>query len=135
MRSGAYTTSYRLEGVPCRFDAQKELVLFRIVQELLNNILKHAKAKTISVALTYWPDLLSVTIADDGEGFDPEAIAIPTGEETGLGIRSMNHRAGLIGAGFQLTSMVGEGTVATIEIPFSSVNANHPLKLAQNHPL
>jgi len=135
-RSGAYQTSYRLDGVPCRFDAQKELVLFRIVQELLNNILKHARAKVISVVLNYRPDSLYVTIADDGQGFDPEAIAIPTREETGLGIRSMNHRAGLIGADFQLTSTVGEGTVATIHIPFSSVTAHHhQLHLAENHPL
>lgn len=153
-RSGAYETKYAIEGSPYRFDQQKELILFRIVQELLNNILKHARAKTITVELNYGSGGLRVAIRDDGQGFDRGSLEPasangngphpaepvekgphPAADSHGLGIKSMYHRARLIGAGFQLTSAVGAGTVATIDIPFHSTNDNTPLQPAKNGTL
>ncbi|GGB23441.1 sensor histidine kinase [Puia dinghuensis] len=160
-RSEAYETKFSVEGKPYRFDQQKELILFRIVQELLNNILRHAHAKTISVSLSYDPAALLVMIQDDGQGFDRGALdsrgangnstldSLDTpgtngngqgskgdpgngnghgdpGEGHGLGIKSMYHRARLIGAGFQLTSTVGAGTTAAIHLPYPSTAENIP---------
>ncbi|HXB06606.1 MAG TPA: 7TM-DISM domain-containing protein [Puia sp.] len=122
-RSGVYEIKFTVEGRPSRFDPQKELILFRIVQELLNNILKHARAKTISVELNYNREGLLVMIQDDGQGFDRSTLDSPSPDGgAGLGIKSMYHRASLIGADFQLTSSVGSGTVAAIHIAHQTVH-------------
>ncbi|HLZ87080.1 MAG TPA: ATP-binding protein, partial [Puia sp.] len=141
-RSEAYEARFSIEGKPYRFDQQKELILFRIVQELLNNILKHARAKTITVELHYSPTALLVTIRDDGQGFDRSALGTPAtngngsdSEGHGLGIKSMYHRARLIGAEFQLTSAIGAGTVAAIHIPFNPTIDSLPLQPAKNSTL
>jgi signal transduction histidine kinase len=150
-RSGVYDTRFILIGRACRFDQQKELILFRIVQELLNNIIKHAKAKTITVELNYSPEGLLAQIRDDGKGFDRASIttrsngrspndhnpeqadplaAASRSEDHGLGIPSMYHRASLIEAEFQLTSTIGAGTLATIRLPLAV-----PKALAKKSPL
>jgi signal transduction histidine kinase len=127
-RSGAFETKFVIAGRPVRFDAQKELILFRIVQELLNNILKHARAGTILVELDYTPRALLVTVQDDGQGFHTGSLDLgANGHEEeqhpsagrGLGLKSMNHRAGLIEAEFQLISTVGVGTTAHIHLPLN----------------
>lgn|GEM_PF-78534 len=146
-RSGAYETKFAITGIPCRFDSQKELIFFRIVQELLNNILKHARARTIAVGLSYDAELLQVTISDDGRGFDPAAIGatpangnghqtIDSDDEThGLGLKSMHHRAGLIGARFQLTSTIGSGTVAIIQLSLHTKTDAPAIQPAKNSTL
>lgn len=154
-RSGAYETRFALEGSPYRLDPQKELILFRIVQELLNNILKHARARTIAVELNYGFEALLVVVHDDGRGFDRVALdspsgngrepgqangnghdaAEPAGDDRGLGLKSMYHRARLIGAGFQLNSAVGAGTTAVIRIPVASTTENTASTAGKNSTL
>jgi len=99
-----------------RFDNHKELILFRIFQEVLHNIITHARAKRVEVKLDFDPALLKLEVRDDGEGFDASAVEF---DETrlGLGIRNMYNRATLIGADFLLRSIPGEGTVINISLP------------------
>ncbi len=113
-KSGAIKTAIGKEGVSFRMDAQKELILFRIVQETLNNIIKHADAKTIEAALLYQDDKLELMITDDGKGFAmTDGGAEPY---AGLGLRNMHSRAKLIGAAFTIQSHPGTGTTVTIVI-------------------
>ena len=151
-RTGAFETQFTITGHLRRFDGQKELILFRIVQELLNNIIKHAGARTIVVALTYDEDALQVAIRDDGRGFDlgsfdgpltnghrsgeaPPTNGHDSANAPGLGLKSMHHRAGLIGAEFHLTSHIGMGTAATVRLPLKTTTALAPAGPEKNSTL
>jgi len=111
--TGQYQTALKLTGDNYKLEPQKEMVLFRIVQESLNNAIKHAKAKNIHINLLYQQELFSLIISDDGSGFDP---AVLQSAETGIGLKSMQNRAALIGATFILNSQNGNGTSITIEL-------------------
>jgi two-component system NarL family sensor kinase len=73
-KMGIYRVEYEIEGDVVFLNSDIELVLLRILQESLNNILKHARAKTIVVELNFVEDLLKMRISDDGRGFDLETI-------------------------------------------------------------
>lgn len=115
-KSGTCKTVLQVEGAVQKNDPQKELILFRIVQECINNILKHAQAGTITVHLLYTATACCITITDDGVGFN-----LPAGSEnnSGLGIKSMYNRTHLIGARFAIASAPGKGTRVTIELVVS----------------
>ena len=114
-KTGQYKTILNQHGKPFRFDKQKELIMFRIFQELINNIISHSGAKTVNVRLFYEAELFNLTVSDDGEGFD-DALLVNE-EKFGLGIRNMQTRAELIGATFQMNSAPGKGTTVSIELP------------------
>lgn len=107
-KTGLYETILEVHGEERPLDAEKKLIIFRIAQEALNNILKHAQAKDISVLLMYLPVKIILSIKDDGKGFSPELA------QKSLGLQNMAHRAGLIGASFTLQSKPGEGTLAQL---------------------
>lgn len=85
-----------------------KLNIFRIVQEQINNILKHAKAKTITISVLEADDILSVSIADDGIGFDTNK------RKNGVGITNIKSRSELYNGKVTLISLEGEGTTLSI---------------------
>jgi signal transduction histidine kinase len=89
--------------------------MYRIVQESLNNIIKHASAQKIIIYLLYSPVEFKLTITDDGKGFD----LTPLNDKSsfGLGIPNMHNRAQLIGAGFLISSTLEQGTSVAITVP------------------
>jgi two-component system NarL family sensor kinase len=111
--SGQFTTALKIVGNNYKLEPQKEMVLFRIVQEALNNAIKYSKAKNITVQLNYQPELFSLTISDDGIGFNVAALPAT---KTGIGLTSMQNRAALIGGVFSITSAAENGTVINIEL-------------------
>jgi two-component system, NarL family, sensor kinase len=116
-----FATALVVTGTIYKLNTQKEMVLFRIVQEALHNIVKHSGAKNITVALQYMPDVFVLIVEDNGKGFD----LTPFNEAengNGMGIRNMHNRANLIGANFKMSSTVGNGTVIIIELPANSTN-------------
>jgi len=123
-KTGSYDTQFNVVGAPYKLDAQRELILFRIVQEILNNIIKHAKANTIEVRLGYEPQELFIDISDDGTGFDLQLLNESNKENLGQGIRNMHNRAKLINAGFSMASTIGKGTIVTIHLPIASNSTN-----------
>lgn len=92
-----------------------ELALYRIVQELLNNALKHARASRVTVQLMQQPHGLVLTVADDGCGFD-YALA-QQNKKAGLGLKSLAARVSLLDASLHLHSTVGQGTDVRVEVP------------------
>lgn len=112
-RAGNHKTQLTLLGEPVKLDKQKELILFRIIQECFNNILRHAQAAQITVQISYLENAISLKITDDGHGFDNAST------DLGLGLRNMHNRAALIGASFSITSLSGNGTTVNIELPLS----------------
>jgi two-component system, NarL family, sensor histidine kinase UhpB len=94
---------------------EAELATYRIVQEALSNVLRHAQATRAAVRVAREADRLVVTVDDDGRGFDPQRIMSTEGG--GLGLFGMNERAGYLGGRVQVTSTPGTGTRVRAEIP------------------
>ena len=102
----------------------RETALYRIAQELLTNVIRHAQAKTASISLTLGPDHWILTVEDDGIGFDPTALPL-TG---GVGLRGIRERVEILGGRIDLTSQRGQGTLVAVWIP---VVADPPLQTAR----
>jgi two-component system, NarL family, sensor kinase len=115
----AFTTELKVTGAVYKLNAQKEMVLFRMVQEALHNIVKHSSAANIIVTMQYVPTVFTLTIADNGKGFD---LRLLNEQGNGLGIHSMHNRAKIIGASFNMSSTLGNGTVITIQLPLTTTN-------------
>ncbi|MBL8063148.1 MAG: GAF domain-containing protein [Anaerolineales bacterium] len=95
----------------CALPLETEQAVYRVIQEALANISRHSHAQRVDISLVYNPDLLQVTIADDGRGFDMNQKA------KGLGFRSMRERISSIRGTFQVQSAPGQGTRIIIQIP------------------
>lgn len=115
-RSGMFTTSLQVSGDEKKFDDSKETIAYRIVQEALNNILKHARASHILIRLIYMEDALSICISDDGKGFDNSRIQPDTGH--GSGLKNMISRAQLIHGSIIIQSEISKGTRIELSVPF-----------------
>ena len=111
--SGQFVTHLKESGNVFKLEKQKEMVLFRIVQEALNNTVKHSKAKNITVQLDYQTDFFLLSISDDGTGFNTDEL---NAAENGIGLLSMKNRAALIGGIFSLHSSSDTGTTISVQI-------------------
>jgi PAS domain S-box-containing protein len=90
-----------------------ETALYRIAQELLTNVVRHAQAKTSSIRLTPNPDHWILTVKDDGVGFDPTAPVL----SNGVGLRGIKERVEILGGQVNVTSERGQGTTVAVWIP------------------
>ena len=82
-----------------------QIALYRIAQEALNNVIKHARASQVTLSLHNYPEQVELRIKDDGRGFDPSHV---TPGHLGLGI--MRERAQSLGITFEIASQPGQGT-------------------------
>lgn len=115
-KTGIYSTEIKINGEERTIDPQKQLIIFRISQEVLNNIIKHAKATNIEVTLDYDTEFLNMVIRDNGIGFD-----MPI-NETGLsnrgnGLGNIYHRIKVIGGKADIKSERNKGTAVELNIP------------------
>jgi signal transduction histidine kinase len=110
-RVGSLATKLAVEG-DIALPAAVEQALYGIAQESLNNVFKHAKAQTLTLALQQTDSAVALEIVDDGVGFDPVTLA-PKG---GLGLRGMGERAAQIGGRLHVRSAPGQGTTIRVEI-------------------
>lgn len=102
------------EHMDARLAPEVETALYRIVQEALTNVAKHARARRCRVYLQGLTSTVLVTIEDDGTGFDPAARSL---EPPGLGLISIRERTAQLGGTFQIESAPGQGTRLTVEVP------------------
>ena len=110
-------SSLKVAGSEQRLSQEKELLIFRIVQEALRNTAKHAQASKAEVTIEFQENKITVTISDDGIGFQlPEQLGIMpyTGK---LGLAGMQERARLLGGSLKLKSELGKGTTVSVEAP------------------
>ena len=103
------------EGLDERMDPSIEVVVFRVVQETINNIARHSKATKATVTIKHTEDAITATVEDNGVGFD--ATHISTNGSGGLGLVGMRERAELVGGRLDVTSQPGRGTSVYLEIP------------------
>ena len=109
----------RFEGTPKRLPDEVEVAVYRIVQEGLNNIGKHASQASAEVALRFRTKYVEIEIHDAGPGFEMEQVSITGGEH--MGLLGMSERATLIGAALELDSSPGNGTTVRLRVPVDAV--------------
>src|SRR5258708_4528635 len=114
-KADQFTTSLKITGNAYHLDPQNESILFRICQEIFNNIIEHARAKNIKVLLDYFPKKLSLKIFDDGIGFDYEKTI--KDNSTSIGLQSIISRAKIINADLDIKSELKKGTTISISLP------------------
>lgn len=119
-KTGIYQVKFDIDGNQYRLGNQQELILFRIVQEVLHNIIKHAKATMIDVKLLFEPSLFTLKIIDNGVGFDTRRIEHNDYSNLGLGVRNMHNRAKMINTHFQITSTLEKGTIIVLTLPLET---------------
>ena len=100
-----------------RLPAEAETHFYRILQEALNNIARHANATLVNVLLTRGRKEVSLIVEDNGKGFDVSRVAPTNGTRKGMGLLSMQERATLIGADFELESHANAGTTVFLRLP------------------
>jgi signal transduction histidine kinase len=104
----------------CLADDDTALNLYRVAQEAVSNAVKHGKAKRVTVDLEVGPPGLTLSVQDDGVGFDPAAVTARAGSAgggQGMGLLVMRYRAGAIGGRLDVRSAVGGGTVVRCRVP------------------
>lgn len=102
-----------------RQSPDREEALFRILQEALHNVTKHAGAQRLQVRLGSSREAVRLALADDGAGFDVRQVLARSEGEGGIGLRSMRERARALGGRLQLVSSPGEGTRLEVVLPVS----------------
>jgi PAS domain S-box-containing protein len=102
------------------YPSEIEIAIYRIAQEALSNIMKHANAKSVDVSFTETDRTIILRIEDNGVGIDEKKMKSRKSDNTGLGLISMKERANLLGGTMQINSFPGRGTKINVEIPFSS---------------
>jgi signal transduction histidine kinase len=109
---GGVSVRFSFFGDEARFELNREVIVFRIAQELLNNALKHSGATDINAQLIQEKERLSLTVQDNGKGFDMKTID----ESKSSGIRNIRSRIDSLSGLFSVYSEPGHGTEITIEI-------------------
>jgi two-component system sensor histidine kinase DegS len=110
-------TRFNVVGQERRLQGNTEGVLFRIIQEALTNVHKHARAKTAEVTMNLQPARVVVVVKDDGQGFDVARTEANLHKNKNLGLLSMRERAELEKGSLEIRSQPGRGTEVKVEIP------------------
>jgi signal transduction histidine kinase len=113
-------TTVEVTGRPRRLDAETELGLFRIAQEALRNVEKHAAARSLLVQLGFATTTVHLVVTDNGVGFDPEPSSRDLIASGQLGLAGMQERAQLLGAELAVDSQLGRGSTVRLTLPTTS---------------
>jgi two-component system sensor histidine kinase DegS len=106
-----------VSGTERRHSADVELIIFRIVQEALRNVEKHAQASTVEVTIEFAEGKTKVAIGDNGKGFDLKGSLADLPRAGKLGLAGMEERVRLLNGSMRIESEPGRGTRVTIEAP------------------
>lgn len=113
-RAGSLSVEVSSVGDKKEPDHQKQLVIFRVIQECFQNIIKHAQAAHVKVAFTYMPKGFDISIQDDGRGFEFNSERTAT---SGLGLMNIFNRVTLVGGMAKVNTAPGKGTQILLHIP------------------
>ena len=114
-RTGIVHIRFEMKGTELKIDNQKQLILFRVIQESLQNIIKHAAASSVSIQFAYQAGLLVITITDNGKGFNFQQEQLA---HHGLGLQNIFKRMDMIGGKAEINSVLQEGTTLLLTIPY-----------------
>lgn len=116
-KSGQFTTTFDIAGVPVKMENRKEVIIFRIVQEALNNIMNHANASSVHLQMQYLDNILTIKILDDGQGFSLKELKNKREEKGSSGLITMEQRSELLQGNFTIESQEGKGTTLLFKVP------------------
>lgn len=111
-RAANFSLEFNITGQVLPLSQQRELVVFRIFQECMQNIIKHSEANQLKITLQYSTELFNLIIEDDGIGFCPDDAI----EQGGAGLENMKSRAKLIDATISITSSSGKGCTIKVSL-------------------
>lgn len=106
--------------LPQQLSSVQEMVIYRVVQEALNNVRKHAQASEVQISLRTGPTAIVVEIRDNGKGFDVAGARKAKSQSSGVGLLNMSSRAQMLGGDLQIEARPGAGTRVILTIPRSS---------------
>ncbi|MFT3949546.1 MAG: ATP-binding protein [Agriterribacter sp.] len=112
-RTDAFSASFDATGTDPTLTPEKSIILYRMIQEIINNIIKHSEAKHIDIKLNATENLFILVFRDDGIGFNVAEKL----NNSGAGLLNLQNRAKLINAQLTIQSTPGNGTVFTIQMP------------------
>ena len=118
-RNPGIRTDFQAVGMKKRFPLEQELVLYRIFQESLNNVVKHARATQVGVRLTNSYPKVILLVQDDGVGFSPNQ------RSAGIGLIGMRERAVSMDGALDIRSVPGKGTMVRVELPILKEGDRH----------
>ncbi len=108
-----------VSGLERRLESYQEVMVFRAVQELLNNAVRHSQASTVKIYLDMGDANVKLTVEDDGHGFDVAMLE----DRNSMGLKVIRERVDMLGGYFDVESAMGQGTKITFQIPAVSVSA------------
>lgn len=114
----SWKTDFRLVGEAPALPGEIENGLYRIVQEVLNNVRKHAEASRVELSLSFDGDTIKLRIMDNGVGFDPATVHSAS-VDGGFGLLGLQERARLLGGSLKIESARGQGTIMEIDVPIT----------------
>ena len=113
-QAGMFLVDFEITGIPEYMDHQKELIIFRIIQEAFNNIIKHSGATKTKLLLNFNVSILSIIISDNGNGFYKDL----TLSNRQAGLKNMETRIRILKGEMKIESRPGAGTILSFTIPF-----------------
>jgi PAS domain S-box-containing protein len=108
---------FEVEDLDHRFPADAQIIIYRIFQECLTNISKHAGATEVSIAVNEHDGLVFLVLEDNGTGFDPAQVLARRASDRGLGLAALDERARMLGGTLEIRSQPGAGARVTCVIP------------------
>ena len=117
------STSYDTENIDDFFSHEHQIIIYRIFQEILSNIRKHAEANRVSVAIKKHNGTVSFLVRDNGKGFDLTEVSGKNSTEKGMGLTAMYERALIVGSALDIWTQRGKGTRISFTIPLISDQA------------
>lgn len=118
------SVSLEIAGKEKRLPSEVETAIFRMAQEAISNISKHARAENVNITLDFEEAVVVLEVEDDGCGFDPEAEIGPGKSHTSFGLLGIRERAAFFGGVMRVQSLPGQGTRIAVEIPLERLEWN-----------
>jgi len=117
LKADGPSCKFSVTGTPSRLPSSMEIAVYRIVQEALTNIRKHANASKVNLRLQFQEDKLLVEVHDNGKGFDPSQTLNSAVSVGHIGLLGMKPRAEMLGGDFKIKTTEGMGTTITLNLP------------------
>jgi signal transduction histidine kinase len=114
-----YQVDYEEDLGDKRLPNAVEIALFRVAQEALTNVRKHARTRRVRIVLRRWEQGVRLEVRDQGQGFDPAAQPLESGPGERVGLVGMRERVGMLGGGLEIDSRVGAGTAVVATVPLT----------------
>jgi signal transduction histidine kinase len=118
---------FEMEDPPQQLAPDTETACFRVAQEAINNVLRHARARNLWVRLFAAGGRLAISVRDDGRGFDLDSVRERSAGGASLGLIGMEERMALAGGSFELRSSPGQGTVLLATFPLAAAGRERAL--------